>query len=424
MKAMLGAAVEGSLSRNRAVGTKLICISEKEAIRIGKNLVPSLMTEQLATAGVNEWRVQNRAVKELMAEQVWFEPMIIILSKGIVKTAAWGLMARVIIGAVLSVTDLATDIVVLKQFWDGGEEQLAFRNASLASLSASIGLQLMVVVIQNRKKGIFRILKECLIVLTGSKAPVDAYKIAMGAEQEKDTLIDPMTEMTANKLVEVFAESIPGIIIQLNAIISTINSGEKEVTTTAYLSLLVSLLSTGFISATLSYDFDTDPQKRAFNPEFYGYAPDDGRKRAFLFFTMILLSATQVLIKAILIIVLASIGSWFSLYYLLGDIAFYLLYKLARRDLTYWVPLEGVLGLIISGLFRVVIKFVVDFTAIIQFRHPYDVSNSMAHSMWSFYSNHNSFSSGWRVIFFTELVSAASWASICVGFRFGEGKSF
>ena len=62
--------------------------------------------------------------------------------------------------------------------------------------------------------------------------------------------------MTAMKCIELFAESIPGIIIQLSAIVNTINSGEN-VTIAAYLSLAVSLLMTGFISATLSYDFDT-----------------------------------------------------------------------------------------------------------------------------------------------------------------------
>eukprot|EP00519_Triparma_laevis_P012762 CAMPEP_0182500664 /NCGR_PEP_ID=MMETSP1321-20130603/9697_1 /TAXON_ID=91990 /ORGANISM="Bolidomonas sp., Strain RCC1657" /LENGTH=248 /DNA_ID=CAMNT_0024705163 /DNA_START=34 /DNA_END=777 /DNA_ORIENTATION=+ len=142
---------------------------------------------------------------------------------------------------------------------------------------------------------------------------------------------------------------------------------------TSYLSLAVSLLTTGFISATISYDFDTDPQKRAFNPEFYGYVPDDGRKRAFLFATMILLSATQILIKALLIIVLASIGSRFPVYYILGDMAFYLLYKIVRKDFTYWLPLEGVVGMVTSVFQRVICKVVVDFAAIIQFRHPYEV---------------------------------------------------
>ncbi|GMI14746.1 hypothetical protein TrVE_jg7316 [Triparma verrucosa] len=54
----------------------------------------------------------------------WFEPMMIVIGKGIVKSAAWGLMWRVTTGAVLSITDLVTDLIVLKRFWDGGEEFL------------------------------------------------------------------------------------------------------------------------------------------------------------------------------------------------------------------------------------------------------------------------------------------------------------
>ena len=166
----------------------------------------------------------------------------------------------------------------------------------------------------------------------------------------------------------------------MSAIVSTINSG-ANVTLAAYLSLAVSLLTTGFISATLSYDHDTDPRKRAFNPEFYGYVPDDGGKRAFLFLTMILLSATQVLIKATLIIVLASISLWFPLYYLLGDMAIYLLYKVARRDFKYSVPVEGVVGLVISFIGRVIVKVIVDFAVIIQYRHLYEVSKAIALSI-------------------------------------------
>jgi hypothetical protein len=123
----------------------------------------------------------------------------------------------------------------------------------------------------------------------------------------------------------------------LSAIVRTINSGE-DVTTAAYLSLLISLLTTGFISATISYDFDTDPHKRAYNPNFYGFVPDDGRKRAFLFATMILLSSMQVLLKAMLIVVLGLLDVTFPLYYLLFDISFFLLYKAVRNDSTYWIP--------------------------------------------------------------------------------------
>ena len=96
---------------NRVVKTKLACVNLKEAAQIGRNLVPSLKSKKLIDAGVDQWRVQNRSVKELMEERIWFQPMTVVLGKGIVKTAAWGLLGRVTIGALMSVGDLATDIL-------------------------------------------------------------------------------------------------------------------------------------------------------------------------------------------------------------------------------------------------------------------------------------------------------------------------
>ena len=261
---------------------------------------------------------------------------------------------------------------VLKRFWDGGEEFLGYRNSSLASLSASIGLQLLIVYLQNRKKGLGRILRQMFVVVTGMKAPLDAYKVAMGSEQEKDTEFDPMTEMTISKCAEIFTESIPGIMIQSSAIISTMERGGSS-SFMAYLSLLVSVLTTGFVSSTVSYDLDTDPKKRAFNPEFYGYVPDSARKRASLFVTMIICSSVQVLMKSMLVVLLGWIAPSYASLYLLGELVLYLCYKMLRRDFQYWLPLNGMAGLAFSFLFRMVQKFVADFTGCAHFRHPYEV---------------------------------------------------
>lgn len=134
-----------------------------------------------------------------------------------------------------------------------------------------------------------RILKQTMIVLVGMKAPWDAYKVAMGAEQEKDTEVDPVVEMTMGKCIEMFAESIPGIIIRLSAIISELNSGET-LSKRSIFSLIISLLTTGFVSATISYDFDTDPRMRAVKPDFYGYIIDSSKIRTLLFLIMMFIS--------------------------------------------------------------------------------------------------------------------------------------
>ncbi|GMH64810.1 hypothetical protein TL16_g04049 [Triparma laevis f. inornata] len=234
----------------------------------------------------------------MVEKHVWFKLVIVMISKSIVKTAAWGLMWRVTVGAILSLSDLITDLIVLRQYWEGGEKIMKHRNASLACLVTSIALQLLGVVFQNRKKGMLRILKEMVYVFTSLKAPVDASRVAMGAEKEKDTEMDPMTEMTLSKVTEMFAESIPGALIQTSATLSTLRSGEI-VSTAAYLSLLSSLLTTGFVSATISYDFDTDPKKRAAKPDFYGFVPDSSRRRALMFVTMVLMSGIMVLMKSV-----------------------------------------------------------------------------------------------------------------------------
>ncbi|GMH82077.1 hypothetical protein TL16_g09141 [Triparma laevis f. inornata] len=372
-EAMMAAALEGGVAVNRPVGTKLVCVSETEATQIERNLIQSLMTEHLAEAGVNEWRVQNRAVKELMAEEVWFEPMAAVLGKGIVKSAAWGLMARVIVGAVLSMTDLITDLFVLWQYWEGGERMLKYRNASLASLTMSIVLQLAVVVfIQNRKKGVRRILKGVAIVITGMKLAVDAYMVASGAEREKDTELSPMTEMTFCKCTEMFAESIPGIVIQTSAIINDLNSVD-EVLQRSILSRAVSILTTGFVSATLSYDWDTYPKQRAAALDFYGYIPDSPRVRTIMFTLLTGISSVKVLLTALLVVSLGYIDVFYVWYFIGGDMLIYLAVKAVRGDFRYWVKIDGLTGLAISLLIRVVIKFIVDFAGTFRFSHPKEV---------------------------------------------------
>ena len=47
-------------------------------------------------------------------------------------------------------------------------------------------------------------------MLIGFKPALDAYRVASGAEQEKGQILDPVTEMTCMKGIEMFAESIPG----------------------------------------------------------------------------------------------------------------------------------------------------------------------------------------------------------------------
>jgi hypothetical protein len=217
-----------------------------------------------------------------------------------------------------------------------------------------------------------RVMREWIPILLGYKPAVDAYRVATGAKQEVGASVDPMFEMTGMKVCEMFAEAIPGVIIQLMAIATN----DKDIRTTAWLSVAVSAITTGFASATISYDWDTDPAKREQAPDFYGYIPAKASKRTIVFVSMLLLSAGMLLIRCTTIVLLGLIGGSWAFLYIGVDLGLYLLVKILRGDFWYWAPLGGKAEIANSIMLRVLVKIVTDFTSIVQFRHPNEVGGA------------------------------------------------
>jgi hypothetical protein len=222
---------------------------------------------------------------------------------------------------------------------------------------------------QNRKLGMTRVLREWIPILLGYKPAVDAYRVATGSKQEVGTALDPMLEMTFMKMAEMFAEAIPGVIIQLMAIATS----DKDVGTSAWLSVAVSAITTGFASATISYDWDTDPAKRGETPDFYGYIPANASKRTIVFVSMLLFTAGMLLIRCTTIVLLGLMGGSWAFLYIGADLGLYLLVKILRGDFWYWTPIGGKAEIVSSISMRVIVKIVVDFTSMVHFRHPNEV---------------------------------------------------
>ena len=184
-----------------------------------------------------------------------------------------------------------------------------------------------------------------------------------------------MLEMTFTKGIELFAESIPSCIIQLFAIVTSFNDGGAGFG--AIGSILVSAVTAGYTSATISYDFDTDPVKREMSPNFYGYIPDNATTRALVFLCLVGISGTLLLVKSTVIVLLYMLGGrWVALYFGV-DLGVYFLIKFANGDFSYWIAEDNpYLHMYMSVLLRVVTKSIVDFTSIVQFRHPYEVGGA------------------------------------------------
>jgi hypothetical protein len=134
--------------------------------------------------------------------------------------------------------DLATDInMILVYFGEEGQEGYGWM--MLGMVLASMGLQLVLVVVQNGKAGWRKLMGEVLIVVSGLKpgecerasegvfegrrcspslrtlamlfAPgFDAMRVVSNADIEEYQLMDAKMELAATKAVEMFCESIPG----------------------------------------------------------------------------------------------------------------------------------------------------------------------------------------------------------------------
>ena len=89
-----------------------------------------------------------------------------------------------------------------------------------------------------------------------------------------------------------------------------------------------------------------------------------------IFGCMLLNSALLLLIRSFSAAMLMLVNKRYFLVYMAGDMALYLLQKVARGDFHYWMPVDGAIGLPLSLVIRAFVKTITDFTGVIQFRHP------------------------------------------------------
>jgi hypothetical protein len=117
-----------------------------------------------------------------------------------------------------------------------------------------------------------------------------------------------------------------------------------------------------------SYDYDTDPQKRAETPSFYGYIPDESRARTVLLAVLTFNGATVLLARCLGAALLLLVGNSMLFGILGAEMGIYLTSKVVRDDFYYWLPVDGVSGFLLSLYARFMVKIITDFTGVVQFR--------------------------------------------------------
>ena len=83
---------------------------------------------------------------------------------------------------------------------------------------------------------------------------------------------------------------------------------------------------------------------------------------------MTLMSSLHNLSRSVGYALLAAGGATMVLAFVGGEMVLYLVWKGVRGDLMVFIPVEGPFGVVLSLLYRVVVKIVVDFSGCLQFR--------------------------------------------------------
>ena len=123
----------------------------------------------------------------------------------------------------------------------------------------------------------------------------------------------------------------------------------------------------------ICFDFDLDPERRLQTPFFYGYVPNTSRRRNVVFVSMLLFSACHVAVRMLGVALLASVDPFIVVAMLGGDMLLYFVFKVLRGDLRYSLKLKGFLSWSSSVLLRLFVKIMVDFGALVHFRHPQEL---------------------------------------------------
>ena len=109
----------------------------------------------------------------------------------------YGMVWRVTIGAALSMLDAVTDIYVISKYYTEGLHGQG--NAMLAMIVTNMGLQIILVLTQYKKKSWKMKAKEMVICMFFLRPAVDAYRVSINYEDNEST-VDPLVEMVCNKV--------------------------------------------------------------------------------------------------------------------------------------------------------------------------------------------------------------------------------
>ena len=347
--------------------------------RVGRAFAAVMRVCQTGANTLDSW-AKHYPQLTIFFEIDGFRSFMLVLADELLLANHYGMIFRVAVGALISIFDGGTDIYVLTTYYKN--DLVGPAHTLLLLLSMNVIVQLVVVVIQNKKKSVAEKLKEAIITILLLRPIVDAYRLS-AAKTDDNSIFDPLAEMLFNKAIELSTESIPGCVLQL---IVYLEHGGSKSGTYALVSILVSALVTGYISSMISFDMDTDANRRKMYSNFYGYIPDDNDKRRRVFLLMMGISTLHNLNRSVgcAMLALTKTGN-LLVFFLVGEMGLYLFFKVVRDEFFYFVEIGGPIKFVVALVERVLGKIIVDFSGCLHMRAGAELGG-LAHFITVVYS--------------------------------------
>jgi len=96
---------------------------EEECKIVGRSLATLIRKRKTGQTAVDAWRLHYMQLKVLFEEVEGFEHFMLVIANNLLRDSIYGMVLRVSVGAVLSITDAVSDIYVISREYGVGSRE-------------------------------------------------------------------------------------------------------------------------------------------------------------------------------------------------------------------------------------------------------------------------------------------------------------
>lgn len=180
-------------------------------------------------------------------------PVLMEALKPTLKFARWGATIRVLFLLVLSYSDMTTDVLVGKRFYDQGVETGDYVDfyQTTGILATAILLHIGLSLMKNAKRGVVTKIRGALTALFLLSPAVETFRYWRGAEKAEDDVLEPVLVLVGSRAIEMVVESLPEAAIQMKILYKT-----EVPETLMIVSIAASIVAAGYTMTDTNISFE------------------------------------------------------------------------------------------------------------------------------------------------------------------------